>query len=41
VQTALFFGASRVLAARPFITALITGGQPAMEQKIQMMLSAR
>lgn len=41
VQTALFFGASRVLAARPFITALITGGQSAMEQKIQMMLSAR
>ena len=41
VQTALYLGASRVLAARPFITALITGGQTAMEQKIQMLLSAR
>lgn len=41
VQTALYLGASRVLAARPFITALITGGQTAMEQRIQSLLSVR
>lgn len=40
VQTALYAGAKKVLAARPFISALCQGGVPQMTGKIRELLGA-